>query len=68
MTIGSKNCSGPVSAMIMHNPEDHLASFAGGEAARNSLLAQNQCNTTQFQPIKNDPEEGHCVEYNTCLN
>ena len=28
-TLGSAHCSGPVSAIIMHNPEDHLASFAG---------------------------------------
>ena len=68
MTIGSANCSGPVNALIMHNPEDNLASFAGGEAARDKLLKQNQCDSNQFRPLPNDPEEGHCIEYTSCLN
>lgn len=68
MTIGSANCSGPVNALIMHNPEDNLASFAGGEAARDTLLKQNQCDVTQFRPLPNDPEEGHCIEYTACMN
>jgi hypothetical protein len=33
----------------MHHPEDNLASFAGGEAARNSLLTQNQCDFNQTE-------------------
>lgn len=68
MTIGAANCSGPVSAMIMHNPEDNLASFAGGEAARDTLLKQNQCDVNTFKPLPNDPEEGNCIEYTSCLN
>lgn len=68
MTIGSANCSGPVNAMIMHNPEDNLASFAGGEAARDTLLKQNQCDVNTFKPLPNDPEEGNCIEYTSCLN
>ena len=66
-TLSSTYCSGPVSAIIMHNPEDHLASFAWGQAARNTLLAQNKCDADQYQTLANDPDEGHCVEYTSCL-
>lgn len=66
-TLSSSNCSGPVSAMIMHNPEDRLASFAWGEAARNTLLAQNKCNADEYKALPNSPEEGHCIEYTSCL-
>lgn len=53
-------CTGPVAAMIWHNPKDSLAPFSGGEHARDLFLAQNR--TTK----DNDPTEpawGNCVKY-----
>ena len=37
------DCSGPVAAMIMHHPDDNLASFPSGIIARDQMLAQNSC-------------------------
>ncbi len=67
MTIWSASCTWPVSTIIMHNPEDHLAWFAGGVAARNTLLNANQCNLDEYRPVSSWPEEWHCVEYTSCI-
>ncbi len=58
-------CTWPTSAIIMHHPEDNLASFAWGEAARNALLTQNQCDISQTEPTW--PEWGNCVTYTSCI-
>lgn len=58
-------CTWPTSAIIMHHPEDNLASFAGGEQARDKLLAQNQCDITKTKPIW--PEWWNCVQYTSCI-
>ncbi len=58
-------CTWPTSAIIMHHPEDNLASFAGWEAARNALLTQNQCDINQTEPTW--PEWGNCVTYTSCI-
>ncbi len=57
------NCSGPTAAIIMHNPDDNLASFAWGLTARNQLLAQNGCSSATV-PVW--PADGHCVRYTDC--
>lgn len=58
-------CSGPTAAIIFHNPEDHLASFAGGEQIRDKILKQNQCwPETENYPNSNNME---CVRYTQCL-
>jgi polyhydroxybutyrate depolymerase len=57
-------CSWPTSAIIMHHPDDNLASFAGGEWARNALLKQNQC-WPETKPIW--PEWWNCIEYTDCM-
>ena len=56
-------CTGPVAAMVMHNPKDRLAPFSTGETARDQLLSQNQCsqNTAQAQPTA-----GNCMAYQNC--
>lgn len=36
--IGPGACSAPLAAMVMHNPNDRLAPFAGGEAARDRFV------------------------------
>ncbi len=59
-------CTGPTSAIIMHHPEDNLASFAWGEQARNKLLAQNQCDTTKIESFW--PEWWNCIKYTSCIN
>ena len=60
------SCSGPVAAMIMHNPEDRLASFAGWENARDQLLAQNHCSPDIYEEMVG-PENANCVMYTDCL-
>lgn len=58
-------CSGPISAIIFHNPSDPLASFAGWEQIRDKILKQNQCWTeTESYPSSSDME---CTRYTQCL-
>lgn len=57
------NCTGPVAAMVMHNPEDRLAPFSSGETARNQLIEQNQCSS---QTISTNPSSLNCVAYQNC--
>ncbi|MEK7524364.1 MAG: S-layer homology domain-containing protein [Patescibacteria group bacterium] len=59
-TTGS--CTGPVAAMILHNPKDNLVPFHDGEVARDQLKNQNQCNN---KTVKVEPSVGNCVQY-TC--
>ncbi|QQR83025.1 S-layer homology domain-containing protein [Candidatus Peregrinibacteria bacterium] len=56
-------CTGPVAAMIWHNPKDRLVPFSQGETARNQYLRQNQC-SSQSTPV--EPQSGNCVEYQGC--
>lgn len=58
-------CTWPTSAIIMHHPEDSLASFAGGEQARDKLLTQNQCDITKNEPTW--PEWWNCLKYTSCI-
>lgn len=57
-------CSGPVAVMQWHNPNDNLASFSSGEAARDDYLEQNQCST---ENVSVEPAWASCVEYQNCL-
>ncbi len=57
------NCNGPVAAMIMHHPDDNLASFSSAITARNQLLKQNSCGP---ETIEIWPEGGNCVQYINC--
>lgn len=59
-------CTGPVSAIIMHNPKDNLATFAGWERARDQLLSQNWCNPDITIPVW--PELWNCQKYTQCLD
>lgn len=60
----TNECSWPVAAMIMHNPEDRLSSFVDGLQARDQLLAQNGC-SSQHSPTW--PADANCVEYTDCV-
>jgi len=57
------NCSGPVAAMIWHNPKDNLVPFSDGVRARDQLFQQNMC-TNKTKPI--EPKAAHCVAYQGC--
>lgn len=64
--IAGNECSGPVAAMIMHHPDDRLASYAGWLAARDRLLAQNRCDVDSAVPVPWAESKSNCVQYN-CL-
>lgn len=57
-------CTGPVAVMQWHNPNDNLASFSSGEAARDDYLEQNQCSS---ESVSVEPTWASCVEYQGCL-
>lgn len=65
-SITKNNCSGPVAAIIMHNPKDNLASFGGWEYARDVLLEQNGCYPEQYRSV--GPADGNCIEYTNCID
>ena len=56
-------CTGPVAAMIMHNPKDNLAPFSTGITARDQLLKQDQC-SAKTKPV--EPLDLNCVAYQGC--
>ena len=60
-------CSGSVDAMIMHHPDDNLASYAWGQAARDIMLAQNSCDPDSAQPFVWASTKSNCVQY-TCTS
>jgi polyhydroxybutyrate depolymerase len=39
--ISAADCTGPVAALLLHNPEDRLVPISAGRAALETLLAQN---------------------------
>lgn len=64
--IWNQTCAWPVEAIIMHNPQDNLATFAGGEATRDLFLKTNGCNPASVQPYTS-PQSAQCVQY-SCGN
>lgn len=62
-SVTRKECTGPVAAMIMHHPDDNLASYAGGIWARDRLLQQNHCDINSATPVRDAPAKSHCVQY-----
>lgn len=57
------NCTGPVAALVMHNPKDNLTAFSQGEMARNQLVSQNQCS---LNTVASAPNGYNCVAYQNC--
>ena len=55
-------CSGPAAAMIIHNPNDNLASFAGAERVRKLRAETNTC-PWETTP---GPQELNCVRHAGC--
>ncbi|HVZ75378.1 MAG TPA: hypothetical protein VHJ20_23540 [Polyangia bacterium] len=66
---GIPACSGPVAAMMMHDTTDTMNPIAGGEMARDRILAINKCGTdTKPYDWDGDPKTPSvCVEYQGCL-
>lgn len=56
-------CTGPVAALIMHNPKDRLSPFSSGETARDQLISQNQCSA---KTLSTSPTNLKCVAYQEC--
>lgn len=63
-SITKNTCTWPTASLIMHNPEDNLASFGGWVAARDVFLKQNAC-WPETTPVW--PAWWNCVEYTNCL-
>lgn len=57
------DCSWPVAAMIMQNPDDNLSSYAAWVTARDQMLRQNSCGPAT---VSVGPEWWNCVEYTDC--
>lgn len=49
---GRPDCTGPVAAMIIHNPEDRLVSFDQGVRIRDVTLAQNRLRIADAAPTE----------------
>lgn len=64
-SITPKECRWPTASLIMHNPEDRLASFSSGEFARDKLVQNNQCGP---ETKKVWPSRWNCVEYTNCIS
>lgn len=58
----STTCNGPASAMIIHNPKDNLASFAGAENVRKKRMETNFCSWESVP----GPSLLNCERYNEC--
>jgi len=59
----AKNCTGPVAAIIMHNPKDNLVPFSQGVRARDQFIQQNKCGTSTI-PVA--PQGLSCESYQGC--
>lgn len=59
--ISPSACTGPVAAVVVHNPNDRLVDFAHGEEVRNLLLQRNGL----AEPGQSEPgaEDLNCVRY-----
>ncbi|PIR53183.1 hypothetical protein COU76_02400 [Candidatus Peregrinibacteria bacterium CG10_big_fil_rev_8_21_14_0_10_49_10] len=56
-------CTGPTAAMLLHNPQDRLAPFAGSVSIRDQRLLLNACSNTSHSV---SPRDLKCVEYEGC--
>lgn len=54
------SCSGPVAAMIWHNPKDNLVGFSQGLIARDNIRLQNQLGAATTPA---EPSFANCVKY-----
>jgi polyhydroxybutyrate depolymerase len=57
-------CAGPAAAMIVHNPKDNLAPFAGAERVRKQRMEANAC---AWETVDSGPSDLSCVRHTTCV-
>jgi polyhydroxybutyrate depolymerase len=62
--ISAGTCSGPVATWISHNPNDRLAPFSSGIAARDTFLRNNQCSGDTKAVA---PSSMNCAAYQGCF-
>ena len=58
--VSPSDCTGPVAAIIFHNPNDRLVPFAQGEAARDAFIKQDGLFTTS---VAGEPRAFRCQRY-----
>ncbi|MGZ9052670.1 MAG: alpha/beta hydrolase family esterase [Rhodoplanes sp.] len=64
--ISASECTGPVAAVVVHNPNDRLVDFARGEEVRDLLLRRNGLAEDSSQPeagAEHLTEHLNCVRY-----
>lgn len=57
----TRDCAGPVAAMVLHNPHDRLVDFSVGQTVRDLWLAEN--GLQDMQPVAVEPRTLNCVRY-----
>jgi polyhydroxybutyrate depolymerase len=60
--ISSSECTGPVAAVVVHNPNDRLVAFSRGEEVRDLLLRRNGLAEDSGQP-EAGAEHLNCIRY-----
>jgi polyhydroxybutyrate depolymerase len=66
-----KMCAGPIAAMMVHDMEDPQNSYAGGEIARDRILAIDGCSMTMTVPYDYDGDPttpSTCMLYQGCMS
>jgi len=66
-----KMCAGPIAAMMVHDMEDPQNSYAGGEIARDRILAIDGCSMTTTVPYDYDGDPttpSTCMLYQGCMS
>jgi poly(3-hydroxybutyrate) depolymerase len=65
-----KMCAGPIAGLLAHDMQDDMNSFAGGEIARDRVLAIDGCGTTTVPyDYDGDPSTpSPCVMYEGCMS
>lgn len=57
------DCSGPAAALLMHNPNDNLASFSSAKKALDLRIKENAC---ARETIATEPSSLKCVKHRDC--
>ncbi|HEX3697080.1 MAG TPA: hypothetical protein VH374_17010 [Polyangia bacterium] len=66
-----KMCAGPIAAMMVHDMQDTMNSYAGGIIARNRILAINGCSMDNSVPYDYDGDPATpstCMLFQGCMS
>jgi polyhydroxybutyrate depolymerase len=66
-----KVCAGPIASMMVHDMQDPQNSYAGGEIARDRILAIDGCSMTMTVPYDYDGDPATpstCMLYQGCMS